>query len=128
MQASLAPVRLAGYRRLLASYVLNTLGDSAALIALPVLIYDRSHSATATAGFFVAGRFVPALLAPLVTARVDRLRVDRVMPAIYLTQAVIFAGLALLVHHYSYAAVLALALVDGTLALTGRGLARGAVA
>ena len=128
MQASLAPLRVAEYRRLLISYVVNQLGDSVALIALSVLVYDRSHSATATATLFVATKFVPALTSPALVARLDQLRVDRVLPGLYAVEAVLFAGLALLVHHYAFAAVLALALADGLLALTARAISRGAVA
>jgi predicted MFS family arabinose efflux permease len=79
--------------------------------------------------FFVTAKFVPALLAPLLTARVDGLPLRRTLPAIYLLEAAVFGLLALLAHSgFHIAFVLALGLVDGCLALTGRGLTRGAVA
>jgi predicted MFS family arabinose efflux permease len=50
-----------------------------------------------------------------------------VLPALYLGEAAIFAALALVAHSFSLAAVLVLALIDGTLMLTARGLTRGVV-
>lgn len=128
MRASLAPLRVGGYRRLLGSYVINQLGDSIAIVALSVLVFDQSGSAMATAGLFLAAKFLPAFLSPVVVARVDQFRARWVLATIYASEAVVFAGLAYLVTHYSFAAVLALALVDGTLALTARALSRGAAA
>jgi MFS family permease len=128
VRASLAPLRVGGYRRLLGSYVINQLGDSIAIVALSVLVFDQSGSAMATAGLFLAAKFLPAFLSPVVVARVDQFRARWVLATIYASEAVVFAGLAYLVTHYSFAAVLALALVDGTLALTARALSRGAAA
>lgn len=47
---------------------------------------------------------------------------------LYLAEGLVFVALALLVDSFWLPAVLGLALLDGTLALTGRGLTRGAVA
>src|SRR4051794_1886267 len=80
-------------------------------------------------GLFLCSRFVPAFLAPALTARLDRLLVSRSLPALYALEAAAFAGLALIASStFSLALVLVLACVDGTLALTGRGLSRAAVA
>lgn len=128
MRTSLAPLRVSGFGRLLVSYTINELGDTFALIALSILVFDQSGSAVATAGLFVAAKFVPAFLSPALTARIDRLPVARTLTAIYALEALLFAGLALLATHYSYAAVLALALIDGSLALTARAISRGAMA
>ena len=128
MKSGLAPLRVGGYARLLASYAVNQLGDSFALIALSVLVYDRSGSAVATAGLFLAAKFLPALAAPALTARLDQYRVNRVLAGLYAAEAVIFAGLALLAINYVYAAVLVLAMVDGVLALTARAISRAAAA
>lgn len=124
----MAPLQLGSYRRLLGSYVVNQLGDSVAIVALSVLVFDRSGSAMATAGLFLAAKFLPAFLSPPLVARVDRLPVRWVLTAIYAAEAIAFAGLAVLADHYSYVAVLALALADGTLALAARALSRGAAA
>jgi hypothetical protein len=128
MDASLAPLRVGGFRRLLASYVVNQLGDSIAIVALSILVFDRSGSAIATAAFFVTAKFLPAFLAPALVARLDQLRIDRVLPGLYAAEALVFAALAVVADNYAYVPVLALALVDGTLALGARGLSRGAVA
>jgi MFS family permease len=128
VQVTLAPLGVGGYRRLLVSYVVNELGDALAAVALAVLVWDRSHSAFATAGFFLAAKFLPALAAPALVARVDQLAVRRVLPVLYGLEAVLFGALALLVHHYSYPAVEVLALLDGALALTARAVTRGVVA
>jgi hypothetical protein len=126
---SFAPLRVGGFRRLLLSYVVNELGDSFALVALAVLVFDRTGDALATTALFVAAKFVPALLAPALVARVDQHRLARSLPAIYGIEAVLFVALAVIAATaYSLPAVLALALVDGTLALAARGLARGGVA
>ena len=128
VRTRLAPFRVAGFRRLLGSYVLNQLGDSIALVALSVVVYDRSQSALATAGLFVAAKFLPAFLSPPLVAQLDRFAVRRVLAAVYALEAVTFGALALLAIHYAYAPIIALALVDGTLALTARALSRGAAA
>jgi MFS family permease len=63
------------------------------------------------------------------TARVDRLATRVALPAIYVAEAAVFAALALVAATgFSLALVLVLAFIDGTLALTGRGLSRAAVA
>jgi hypothetical protein len=125
----LAPVGVWPFRRLLVSYTLNELGDSAGVVAMAVLVFDRTKEVAPTTAFFVVAKFLPALLAPLLTARVDRLPLRRILPAIYVVEAMAFAALALLAHSgFNLALVLFLGLIDGSLALTGRGLTRGAVA
>jgi MFS family permease len=128
VRSSLAPLGVRGYRRLLCSYAVNQLGDAIAIIALSVLVFDHSGSAMATAGLFMAAKFVPALLSPALVARLDQMPVRWTLAAVYASEAIVFGGLALLAVHYSYAGVLVLALIDGTLALTARALSRGAVA
>ena len=115
------------FGRLLTSYTVNELGD-AGLVALAVLVYDRTQAVAPIVAFFIAAKFLPALIAPAMTARltsspcgaacrgschrgcrVRRAGVDgrrRVLPPL----------------------VLALGLLDGSLAITGRSLTRGAVA
>jgi MFS family permease len=111
------------------SYGVNEFGDNFALIALAVLVFDRTGSALATAGLFVASKFIPAFVAPVMTARVDRVATRIALPAMYSVEALVFAALALVAaRHFLLFLVLALAFVDGTLALTGRGLSRAAVA
>jgi hypothetical protein len=129
VRGRLAPVGVLPFRRLLVSYTLNELGDSAGVVAMAVLVFDRTKEVAPTTAFFVVAKFLPALLAPLLTARVDRLPLRRILPAIYLVEALAFGALALLAHSgFNLALVLFLGLLDGSLALTGRGLTRGAVA
>jgi MFS family permease len=123
-----AALRNAVFRRLAVSYGINEVGDNLGLIALAVVVYDGTGSALATAGLFVASKFVPAFLAPWLTAHLDRHAVRRSLPALYVVEAAAFAGLAIVANDFSLAPVLALAFVDGVVALTGRAISRAAVA
>jgi MFS family permease len=124
-----APLAVRPFSRLLASYTVNELGDSVGLVALAILVYDRTQAVAPTAAFFIAAKFLPALLAPVITARLDQMAVRRTLPGIYVLEAAAFAALALVASgDFFLPLVLILALVDGALAITGRGLTRGAVA
>jgi MFS family permease len=124
-----APLGVRPFGRLLTSYTVNEIGDSVGIVALAVLVYDRTGEVAPTAAFFIAAKFLPALFAPALTARVDQIALRRALPAIYVLEAAAFAALGLIADgEFVLALVLALALVDGTLAITGRGLTRGAVA
>jgi len=114
---------------LLTTYTVNEIGDAVGVVALAVLVYDRTEAVAPTAAIFLAAKFLPALLAPLLTARVDQLPLRRILPVLYVLEAAAFAALGLIADStFLLALVVALALVDGTLAITGRGLTRGAVA
>src|SRR4051794_19138664 len=130
MRRRLDPLRVQPFGRLLASYTVNDLGDSIGVVALAVLVFDRTQDVAATAAFFLVAKFLPALFATGLTAHLDRHPVRRVLPAIYVVEALVFAALALLAwgDRFLLAAVMVLGLVNGTLAITGRGLTRGAVA
>jgi MFS family permease len=124
----LAPLGVRPFSRLLSSYTLNELGDSIGIVALAILVFDRTDDIVATSAFFIVGKFLPALLAPALTARLDQTPLRRSLPAIYLFEALAFAALALIADgRFVLALVLLLGLVDGTLAVTARGLTRGAV-
>src|SRR4051812_3241809 len=118
------------FGRLLGSYTVNELGDSIGLVALAVLVFDRTEAVAPTAAFFLAAKFLPALVAPALTAHLDRFPLRRALPGIYVLEAAAFAGLAYFASgdRFVLAPVLALGLIDGMLAITGRGLTRGAVA
>jgi MFS family permease len=122
------PLRRPVFRRLAATYAINELGDWMGIVALSVLVFDRTGSALATAALFFGTRFLPALLAPALTARAEQPPPRYALPFVYAGEAVAFGGLALLANHFSLAAVVALAAVDGTLALSGRALTRAVVA
>jgi MFS family permease len=121
-------LRIRGFPALAGSYALNELGDNFGVVALALLVLDQTDSALATTALFLLGKFAPALLAPLLTAALDGRRVSRSLPLLYGVEALVFAGLALLADTFSLPAVLALAFVDGLLAITARGLSRGAIA
>ncbi|HEX2016010.1 MAG TPA: MFS transporter, partial [Solirubrobacteraceae bacterium] len=121
-------LRCPGFPRLLIAYAVNELGDSFGLVALSVLVFDRTGDPLATAALFLVSKFLPALVAPLVTARLDRVRIAHAGPAIYVAEAAIFGLLAVQGQHLGLGVVLGLALMDGALALTGRSLIRAATA
>ncbi|HEU5062706.1 MAG TPA: MFS transporter [Solirubrobacterales bacterium] len=123
-----APLRQPLFRRLAASYAINELGDWMGVIALSVLVYDQTESALATAALFLGTRFLPALLAPMLVAQAEKPPPRYALPVIYCGEAATFGALALLVDDFSLAAVVALAAVDGALALAGRALTRAVVA
>ena len=128
MRGRFAPLAVRPFSRLLASYTLNELGDSVGVVALAILVFDRTSSIPATAAFFLAAKFLPALIAPALTARLDRSALRRSLPTLYVLEAAVFGLLALIAHGtFVLPFVLVLGLVDGVLAITARGLTRGAV-
>src|ERR1700709_413319 len=118
------PPRRPLFRRRAPAYAVNELGDWMGIIALSVLVFDRTDSALATAGLFLGTRFLPALPAPILVTRAERPPPRFALPVIYCGEAAAFGGLALLASHFSLAGVIALATIDGALALTGRSLNR----
>jgi MFS family permease len=98
------------------------------IIALSVLVYDHTESALATAALFLGTRFLPALFAPLLVAQSEKPPPRYALPVIYCGEAAAFACLALFVDEFSLAPVIALAAIDGALALAGRSLTRAVVA
>ena len=125
---SLGPLRHAAFRRLATSYTLNELGWGFGTVALGLVVFDRTHSALAMTGLWICTLLIPALVGPAATAQLDRLGVRRVLPALYVAEAAIFAALALMTSSPFLVLVLVLAAADGTLALVGRALTRAAVA
>jgi MFS family permease len=122
------PLRRPPFRRLALSYAVNELGDWMGIVALSVLVFEITDSALATAVLFLGTGFLPALLTPLLVARVERPPPRYVLPTIYAGEAAAFGGLALLSDHFSLAAVVVVATLDGTLALTARALTRAVAA
>jgi Transmembrane secretion effector len=124
------PLRRPQFRRLAASYGVNELGDWMGIVALSVLVFDRTGSALATAGLFLGTRFLPALAAPLLVAKVEQPPPRFALPVIYCGEAAAFGALALFggSDDFLLAGVIALAAIDGALALTGRALTRAVVA
>jgi predicted MFS family arabinose efflux permease len=117
---------LPAYRRLLAAFALNELAWSVGTLALSVLVYRRTGSALGSAAFFLSSQFLPALVSPFVVARVDQRPPRRLLPVLYLIEAILFAALAWMTSRFSIIPVLALALCDGVVAIVARSLARTA--
>lgn len=122
------PLRVPPYRRLAGAYAISRIGDVLAIVALALVVWDRTHSTYATTGLFVALEFLPALAGPLLAARLDRLPLRRILPELYVLEAAVFAVLALLSESFSLGSFLALVAIDGMLGVVARGLCRGAVA
>lgn len=122
------PLRRPAFRRLAFSYAVNELGDWLGIVALSVLVFDLTGSALATALLFLGTGFLPALLTPVLVTRMERPPPRYALPTIYAGEAAAFAALALLADHFSLAAVVAVAAVDGALALTARALTRAVAA
>jgi MFS family permease len=118
------PLKRPDFRRLALSYAVNELGDWLGIVALSVLVFEQTDSAMATALLFLGTGFLPALLTPVVVARLERPPPRFVLPAIYAGEAAAFGALALLAGHFSLAAVVVVATIDGALALTARSLTR----
>jgi MFS family permease len=117
-------LRIPTYRRLLASYALNELAFSVGSLALAVLVYRRTGSALGSTAFFLCSQVLAALAAPMVSARIDGRPPRLVLPAMYAAEAALFAVLAWMTSHFSLGAVLALALVDGSLGVASRAMVR----
>lgn len=125
----LDPLKRPQFRRLAVSYGVNELGDWMGIVALSVLVFDRTGSALATAGLFLGTKFLPALIAPILVAKVEQPPPRFALPVLYCGEAAAFGALALLGgDNFFLAGVVVLAAVDGTLALTGRALTRAVVA
>ncbi len=127
-KALFEPLRRPAFRRLATTYTVNEMGDWMGIIALSVLVFDRTDSPLATAALFIGTRFIPALLAPILVTHGERPPPRFALPVIYCGEAAAFGALALLAGHFSLLAVVAVATVDGALALTGRSLTRAVVA
>jgi hypothetical protein len=120
-------LRIPAYRRLLAAYALNELTFMIGSVALALLVYGRTGSALEATAFFLCAQFVPALISPMTVARLDQLPMRTVLPVLHGFEAVIFVILAWVAgSHFSVVAVLALAFLDGIVALTARALTRAA--
>jgi hypothetical protein len=123
-----SPLHSARLRRVIAAYTVNSLGTWLGLVALLVAVYDHTHSALAVAATIFAGEALPAFLVPVVVARVEASRGGRELSALYVFEAVVTAGLAVLLWHFSLPVLLFLAALDGTAALAGSALLRAEIA
>ena len=125
---ALAPLRLRGFKQLAGAYTLNELGNWVGEIALAVLVFDQTGSALATTALFLGMQFAPAFLGQAIVARLEVTGTRIVLPALYVAEAATFVALALTVDNFSLALVVALAVLDGTLAIAARTFTRAAAA
>jgi predicted MFS family arabinose efflux permease len=124
-----SPLQSARLRRILAAYTINSLGTWFGLVALLIAVYQRTHSALAVGALVFAADAVPAFVVPAVVAWVEASRRRSELTGLYLFEAVVTALLALIfLLHFSLPAVLLLAALDGTAALTGSALLRAEIA
>ncbi|MGZ6644632.1 MAG: MFS transporter [Solirubrobacteraceae bacterium] len=123
-----AALRLPAFPRLLGAYAVSQLGDWAAEVALAVLVYAFTESPVAVAVTWLVHRCLLGLAAPLLVARLERYRPQRLLPALALGQAAIFAALALSAGRAGLAGILALVAADGLIAPVSRALVRSTIA
>ncbi len=114
-------------RRVTIAYTVNELGNSLGAVAIAVAVYDRTHSAVATAALFISIYVLPALFATVAVAWLESFARRGIQAALYCAQAATTAGLAVLVLHPVLAPILALAAFDGLAALASRALLRAVV-
>ncbi|HJS96145.1 MAG TPA: MFS transporter [Solirubrobacteraceae bacterium] len=121
-------LRVAEFRALLISYVINRAGDVFGALALAIVVLGVTHSAIATAALFLATQFLPGLVGPGLVARVGGIAPGRVLPACYVVEAVLFFVLAAVCRHVAVVLIVGLAFVDGTLAFAARSVTRSTTA
>src|SRR3954451_17408006 len=124
----LAPLRLPAYRRIALTYLLNEVCWSLGTVALAILVFARTHSAMAVTALFLATTVAPALLAPALTAGCDGFAARRVVPTLYVVEAVVFAALVVAARRFALPLVLVLAFADSAIAIAPRALSRAALA
>src|SRR4051812_155329 len=100
-------LRVPGFASLAGSYTLNGIGDMLGVVALAVLVLQKTDSALATMALFLAAKSLPAFVAPALTAGLDQRAVGRVVPLLYVLEAGAFAGLAQLTGSFWLPGVLA---------------------
>ena len=122
------PLRSSVFRRLLAAYSLDELGNWLGEVALALIVYDRTGSPIVTAGLFVAARFLPALGAPPLLARLEAARRADLLRLLFAAEAAAFAVLAVCAQAALIPFVIAVAVIDGTLARAARATIRAGTA
>jgi len=120
--------RIAEFRALLVSYVINRAGDVVGALALAVIVLGVTRSAIATAALFLATQFVPGLVGPFLVARIGAIPPGRILPVCYLVEACLFLVLAAVARHTTVGLIIALAFADGTLAFAARSVTRATTA
>jgi hypothetical protein len=125
---ALRPLRLPAFKSLGLAYLVNELGNWLGEIALAVLVYDQTGSPMATAALFCGMQFLPALIGPPIVAGLENLPARLTLPGLYAAESAAFGALALLAQEFVFAAVVALAVFDGSIASAARALTRASAA
>jgi len=120
--------RIAEFRALLVSYVINRAGDVIGALALAIIVLGATRSAIATAALFLATQFVPGLVGPFLVGRIGAIAPGRILPVCYLVEACLFLVLAAVARHTTVGLIIALAFADGTLAFAARSVTRATTA
>jgi predicted MFS family arabinose efflux permease len=115
-------------RRIVVAYTINRLGGWFGLLALVLAVYDHTHSALAVSALMFGSLALPALVVPAVVAKVEASQRRRELSALYVFEALMTAGLAVLLWNFSLAAILVLVTLDGIAALAASALLRSEVA
>ncbi len=128
-QTAPSPLRSSRVRRIVAAYTVNRLGTWFGFIALSIAVYDQTASAAAVAALLLASQVIPAFMVPVLVARVETSGRRGALSRLYLFEALATAALAAVVMwHFTLAAVLVLVALDGTAALAASALLRAAAA
>ena len=126
MRSPLQSVRL---RRILAAYTINSLGTWFGLVALLIAVYNHTHDVLAVGALVFVADALPAFVVHAVVAWVEASKRRSELTGLYLFEALVTASLAVIfLVHFSLPAVLLLAALDGTAALTGSALLRAEIA
>jgi hypothetical protein len=116
------PLQVGSFKHVASAFTINELGNWLGEIALAVIVFDRTHSPLLTAALFICARFLPALIGPALTARLEHMRGTRVLPALHLGEALVFAALAVCASAGSTGLLIGLAALDGVLAIAARAM------
>jgi MFS family permease len=111
-----------------AGSTINEFGNWIGDVALAILVFDRTGSPLSTAALFLSLRLLPALLAPWLATRLEVFPARRILPAVYLGEAAIFATISLTVHAVPVPVVMVLAALDGMLTVVANALSRSTMA
>jgi hypothetical protein len=121
-------LRIAEFRALLISYAINRAGDVFGALALAIVVLGITRSAIATAALFLATQFLPGLVGPVLVARVGGIAPGRLLPAVYVVEAVLFLVLAAVSRSLGVVFIIGLAFADGSLAFAARSVTRSTTA
>jgi MFS family permease len=123
-----SPLTVPSLRRLIGAYTVNSLGDWLGQLALSVVILQKSGGAMAVSALWIFGRLIPSLLAPPLLSRLERHGDRLLLCGSHSLEAVVFGCLAFAVAMgLPLGLVLALAALDGLLAVSARSVTKASV-